>query len=231
MNYIKHYNLLCERARYRTLDSYTEKHHIIPRCMGGTDDIGNLVDLTPEEHYVAHQLLVKMYPKEKGLIWAALQMTGHGNGSRVNNKLYGWLKRKYQHVAKQRKGTKNGSYGRRWYYHPDTLDNIKCLPEEVPEGYIKGRKLTPHKCCIICDKRIDSKYAKYCKTHRREIQAEQAIKRGLGVELFLERDIIEAIKNNKNMRAVCLSLNFKVGGTAYKKIKDIMEKHNLSFDK
>ena len=44
-------------------------------------------------------------------------------------------------ARKQKTGSKNGSYGRRWFYNPETLENIKCLPEEKPENYIPGRKI------------------------------------------------------------------------------------------
>ena len=55
MNYLKHYNLLIDRGISRTnLCGYVEKHHIIPTCMGGADVSSNLVNLTPEEHYLAH---------------------------------------------------------------------------------------------------------------------------------------------------------------------------------
>ena len=57
MNYSAIYDSLINRARLRALTSYKEGHHIVPKCMGGTDDKDNLVDLTPEEHYLAHQLL------------------------------------------------------------------------------------------------------------------------------------------------------------------------------
>lgn len=52
MNYQKIYLNLIHKAQTRLLEDsvYTESHHIIPRCMGGTDDKNNLVDLTPEEH-------------------------------------------------------------------------------------------------------------------------------------------------------------------------------------
>lgn len=96
MNYHKHYNLLIERARSRTLTSYTERHHVTPQCLGGTDDATNLVSLTPEEHYVAHQLLVKMHPNHAGLQYAAILMSA----KRTNNKLYGWLRRKYSESRK-----------------------------------------------------------------------------------------------------------------------------------
>jgi hypothetical protein len=59
----------------RELDCYTEKHHIIPRCMGGSDDKVNLVVLTAREHYVAHLLLTKCVAnKFKGKILHAYVM-------------------------------------------------------------------------------------------------------------------------------------------------------------
>lgn len=94
MNYKKHYDLLIERAKTRTINGYNEKHHIIPRCMGGDDSDDNLVKLYPEEHYLAHQLLVKMYPTNRKLIFAANMMcVGHGE-KRQSNKRFGWLRRK-----------------------------------------------------------------------------------------------------------------------------------------
>lgn len=95
MNYQKHYNLLIERAKMRILEGYGEKHHILPRCIGGDDSEDNLVLLTAEEHYVAHQLLVKIYPNEPKLVYAAKMMTINRHGYRTNNKLYGWLRKKF----------------------------------------------------------------------------------------------------------------------------------------
>ena len=36
---------------------YTHKHHIIPRHAGGTDDPSNIIELTIEEHALAHKKL------------------------------------------------------------------------------------------------------------------------------------------------------------------------------
>jgi hypothetical protein len=93
MDYHRIYSQLIERARNRQIDGYLERHHVVPKCIDGTDDSENLVDLTPEEHYVAHQLLVKIYPKNHDLVFAASMMAS----TRPGNKLYGWLKRK--HIA------------------------------------------------------------------------------------------------------------------------------------
>lgn len=102
MNYKKVYDNLIRRARVRrplSRECY-ERHHVLPRCIGGRDTQVNLVYLMPEEHYVAHQLLVRMHPGNSKLLWAALAMTGTGRGNgRVHNKLYGWLRRRF--VAQQ----------------------------------------------------------------------------------------------------------------------------------
>lgn len=96
MDYQKIYNRLIERGKTREkLDCYIEKHHIIPRCMNGPDTPENLVELTPEEHYLAHQLLVKIHPGHMSLLYSAKMMCMNVGGQRSNNKLHGWLKRKY----------------------------------------------------------------------------------------------------------------------------------------
>jgi len=90
MNYKLIYDRIVARGKERILEGYKERHHIVPRCMGGTDDPDNLVDLTPEEHFVCHQLLVKIYPENPRLIHAVTMMTGEKRG----NKLYGWHRRR-----------------------------------------------------------------------------------------------------------------------------------------
>lgn len=55
------YEKLIQNAKTRSKPhGYTERHHIIPRSLGGTNDKNNLVDLTAREHYIAHLLLWKM---------------------------------------------------------------------------------------------------------------------------------------------------------------------------
>jgi len=90
MDYSKIYIELIERSFDRELDCYTEKHHVIPRCLGGDDKERNIAVLTPEEHYICHQLLVKIFPDNEKLVYAANMMcVGR------SNKRYGWLKRKF----------------------------------------------------------------------------------------------------------------------------------------
>lgn len=55
---------------------YYEEHHIKPRVMGGTNDPNNLIMLTCKEHYFAHLILVKAYPKVRRLKNAVTAMIG-----------------------------------------------------------------------------------------------------------------------------------------------------------
>lgn len=64
--YSRWYRSLIQKASRRDVSStVTEKHHIVPACLGGSDEKKNLVDLTPREHFVVHWLLTKMIPAEK----------------------------------------------------------------------------------------------------------------------------------------------------------------------
>jgi hypothetical protein len=75
MEYTRIYNQLIERAQSRTLEGYTEKHHIIPKCLGGSNDKENLVELTAREHFLCHMLLCEIHPKENKLKHALFLMS------------------------------------------------------------------------------------------------------------------------------------------------------------
>jgi hypothetical protein len=140
--------------------------------LGGSNELKNLVRLTPEEHYVAHQLLVKIYPGNGKLIWAALAMTGGGNGvgnGRKGNKLYGWLRnqfiknqtgrtlpeetrRKISIKSKERnQGENHPSFGLK--RSPETCARISA----ALKGKLKGKKRGPfseeHKANISAGKK------------------------------------------------------------------------------
>ena len=106
MDYSKHYHTLIQRAKSRVLEGYVEKHHILPKCIGGTDELHNLVALTPEEHFVAHQLLVKMFPDNHKLIYAARMMCSTTQNHKRQNKLYGWLRKSIKETTPRKKRKK-----------------------------------------------------------------------------------------------------------------------------
>lgn len=60
--YDRIYTQLVSRARSRAKPvCYCERHHVVPRSMGGGDEEANLVWLTGREHFIAHWLLWKIH--------------------------------------------------------------------------------------------------------------------------------------------------------------------------
>lgn len=143
MNYEKHYEKLIERGKSRKLECYKEKHHIVPRCLGGTDEKENLVELTAREHFIAHILLVKINPRKYGLIKAVNMMCCIGEGQdRSMNRMYGWLREKLsESMSESQKGDKNSQFSTMWIYNVELRESKKVPKGEIPIGWIKGRKL------------------------------------------------------------------------------------------
>lgn len=87
--YYKTYNLLINTRLNRGIDKtklnyYTEKHHILPKCMGGKDEDNNYVLLTVKEHIIAHMLLVRIYPENLKLIRSISAMLMKNKGRKDN---------------------------------------------------------------------------------------------------------------------------------------------------
>lgn len=78
MDYQRVYDQIVQRAktnsRVRSGEVYYESHHILPKCMGGTDEEDNLVLLTAREHFICHWLLVRLYPNNYKLMHAFWMM-------------------------------------------------------------------------------------------------------------------------------------------------------------
>lgn len=95
MNYQKLYDTIVERAKSRELQGYKERHHVIPKCMNGSDDPTNIVELTAKEHFLCHKLLVFIHPNSISLWHAYNMMSVNGVGQRRNVRL---TAREYQEI-------------------------------------------------------------------------------------------------------------------------------------
>lgn len=60
-------NILNSRGRFACGEEYHERHHIVPKCIGGSNDDENLIDLYAREHYEAHKLLMLENPDNRKL--------------------------------------------------------------------------------------------------------------------------------------------------------------------
>lgn len=74
MNYQAVYDNIINRAKTRKLTTYREVHHIVPKCLGGSNDTSNLVELTAREHFLCHWLLIRIYPNQSKLAYAFWNM-------------------------------------------------------------------------------------------------------------------------------------------------------------
>jgi len=53
MDYRKVYDAIITRSKSRALTGYTETHHIIPKCLGGSNKKENLTILTARTFYMS----------------------------------------------------------------------------------------------------------------------------------------------------------------------------------
>jgi hypothetical protein len=119
--YTKWYNQITNRARDRVVEDYTERHHIRPRSLGGTDDADNLVDLTAREHFICHWLLVKITTGEDRykMLNALRMMRAEKHGQQrydtaVTSRVYESIKKEYAQLQSVlRSGAGNGFYGKK----------------------------------------------------------------------------------------------------------------------
>jgi hypothetical protein len=93
MNYQKIYNQLITRAQGRKIEGYVEKHHILPRCMGGSNDPSNIAILTAREHFVAHMLLWRIH--RTGSLSAAAWILSHVGKEKISSKTFSILREDY----------------------------------------------------------------------------------------------------------------------------------------
>lgn len=141
MDFQNIYNKICKRGQERVLNSYTEKHHIIPKCMGGDNNKSNITHLTPKEHFLCHQLLCEIYPDNHKLLYALWLMSigkqkYKESNYKMSSRTYEKLRLKF--IAKTI-GTKKPNSGPRKVTWGDKIGNsLKGKPK--PKGF--GEKIT-----------------------------------------------------------------------------------------
>jgi hypothetical protein len=97
--YTRWYYNIIQRAQTRTISTYTEKHHIIPSSLGGSNAKDNLVALTAREHFICHLLLTKMTVgndlfKMKHALSMLMNAKNIGNGRYVpSSRIYEYVKK------------------------------------------------------------------------------------------------------------------------------------------
>ncbi len=146
MNYQKVYDDLIAKCQKRQfVDGYKERHHIVPKSLGGSNDSSNLVDLTAREHFIAHFLLAKIHG---GTQWHAISRMRGNDDFYINSRLYEVARKeiakatskRFKGAAKSEETRAKMSVSARQYHETD-LKPVKIKRGE--EGYISPLKGVP----------------------------------------------------------------------------------------
>lgn len=116
VSYVK--KLVCDGKRPKThriwelqykrgIAPYYEFHHVIPKSLGGSNDIDNIIPLTKREHFLAHYLLCFIYKDgkdHKKMVRAFIREANSVNGVLYKNStLYERIKSEYVEIIRNSK--------------------------------------------------------------------------------------------------------------------------------
>lgn len=140
MNYKKIHDDIIERALNRNIEGYTERHHIVPKCMGGSNKKDNIAVLTAKEHFIIHRLLTFIYPDNFSLVYACWAMCGLLNNQYRKDKRYVPSAKVYGRLKKEASEAKKKSSAEynHWTGKKHTEESKKKQSESA-----KNRNTTP----------------------------------------------------------------------------------------
>ena len=157
MDYQRIYNKIINNRKQNTPDVYTEKHHIIPKSLGGSNTKDNIVRLTAREHFICHLLLIRIYKDDK-YKWAKmmsafcrmLQQPQEEQKRYCPSKWYAYMRENLSKAMKiNQGGERNSQYGKHWIINPETGEKKSLQESEIQtyldNGWIRGRTLKPKK--------------------------------------------------------------------------------------
>ena len=141
--YTKWYFQITNRRKHDHVDGYTERHHIIPKSLGGADIGDNIVALSAREHFICHWLLTKMVTESdaKWKMMNALRMMRAENPSQerystgITARVYQRLKEEHAVMQSERMMGENNPF-----YNKTHTDEAKQRISEANTGDKNGAK-------------------------------------------------------------------------------------------
>jgi hypothetical protein len=130
--YSKWYWSIMERAWERqwtgSAPEHSERHHVFPKSLGGSNGRDNLIKLTAREHFLVHWLLIKMTygDAQRKMRYALVRMT---NGNRIRAAWEYALGREHNRIASTGNSYKKGI--------PNSLEARKKISVKL-----KGQRFT-----------------------------------------------------------------------------------------
>ena len=113
-----YYNIIASAKDRVEIIGYSENHHIIPKCMGGSNSHENLVRLSAREHFICHLLLTKMTTGEDRsrmvfALWGMRRRNKFQNERIISNRTYEYLQKLLSaETSKMNSGTFESRFGK-----------------------------------------------------------------------------------------------------------------------
>jgi len=115
--YKKWYDQIIANGLAVKLPGY-ERHHILPKSLGGSDNESNLIYITSREHFICHWLLTKIYPigEEHWKMLNALRMMRAENknqyryNTKITSRVYAKIKEEYAKLQSERYSGENNPF-------------------------------------------------------------------------------------------------------------------------
>lgn len=139
MNYKVIYENLVNKAksenRKKSEKVYYEAHHIKPKSFGGEGDCRNtnhpnIVLLTPKEHYIAHLLLVAIYPNSPAMHKALWNMCNLKKDLRFNPSAETYSRIRNEYI-KNISGVNNHFYGKQHSFETKQKISRKAIGRQT----------------------------------------------------------------------------------------------------
>jgi len=214
---------------------YTERHHILPKSLGGSDEPSNLVELTAREHFICHWLLTKIYNEgeDHWKMLNALRMMRAENSkhkrydTKITARVYENLKEEYSALQSvKHTGKGNGFFGKNHTAEAkkriSAANKGRVQTQEEKERQIAamtGRKREPFSDewkAKLKETRQGERNGMYGKTHSDETkqkQREKAIGRKQSAETVLKK--AAANKGKIREKKLCPYCNQEIAVNTY----------------
>lgn len=142
--------MLIESAKQKNREKgqgiYYERHHIVPRCLGGSNSTSNLVLLTAIEHYNAHRLLALANPGNHSLSHGWWRMCHLQDGTIINEIEHEQARQAHASALSSRlKGKPGKPHSEQTKQKLSAINSGKTIPRDIVDKITKantGKKRT-----------------------------------------------------------------------------------------
>ena len=134
--------IILNRLENPLIDCYVERHHILPKSMGGSNDKENIVHLSAREHFICHFLLPKfLYGTDYyKMVYGFKMMANKSKTNRkryFNSRLFEYYKKRFSEASSTTSKNKVAIYS-----PSEDLEKQINIGEKIPEGFYEGRRPT-----------------------------------------------------------------------------------------